>query len=338
MARDLSLPRETLERRVGKDWAGRRVDAFLEAWIRWRPREDVLDRIARGRVEVGGVPAEASTELKEGDVVLLRVDPPKDWNVPTSDVPLDVLHEEEEFVVLNKASGVVVHPVGRFVSDTLMNVLFARYKRPDGTFEATPMVVHRLDRRTSGVLLIAKSERARRRLGALFEARAVEKEYFAIVDGVVERDAFVVDRPIGKDESGRNRTMMAVRDDGKPAVTRFEVVARYATATAVRCFPVTGRTHQIRLHLASIGRPILCDTLYGVDADPSRPGDVAPATAGRHRVQDSPPDRPILDRLALHASRLTLPHPTTREPTTFEAPLPEDLLAAIAALKTSREA
>jgi 23S rRNA pseudouridine1911/1915/1917 synthase len=328
MARDLSRPRETLERRVGHDFAGRTLAEFMTAWIRWRSADDVLDRIARGRVDLNGVVASGAEALRLGDRVLLRVDPPPVWEVPTEEVPVDVLREDDDLVVLNKAPGTVVHPVGKFVSNTLMNVLFARYKRPDGTFAATPMVVHRLDRHTSGVLVVAKHEEARRRLGAAFEGRDVQKEYLALVRGTLAEADRVVELPIGKDERGLNRTMMAVRPDGKPATTRVVVERGGAHATLVRCFPVTGRTHQIRLHLAALGHPIWCDTLYGPDADPREPGRKLCATARDLGATGTPEDR-LLERLALHAARLVFPHPRTGEPVDLAAPFPADMAEAV---------
>ncbi|HYC78303.1 MAG TPA: RluA family pseudouridine synthase, partial [Planctomycetota bacterium] len=331
MARDLSRPRETLERRVGPDWAGRRLDDFLAAWIRWRPRDDVEARIARGDVSVDAVTADASRLLRTGEQVVLRVAPPADWKVDAS-IRIDVLHEEESFLVLNKAAGDVVHPVGKFVSDTLMNALFARYKRADGGLDAVPMVVHRLDRRTSGVIVFAKNDAARRRLGAAFEAREVRKEYLALTRGTIARDAFAVDLPIGPDGRGLNRTLMAVREDGRPSLTEVRTERRFAQATLVRCAPITGRTHQIRVHLAAIGHPLWCDPLYGPDGDPTQPGRVPPATAAMLGVAADDPEEIVLARLALHAARLEFPHPVTGAHLSFEAPLPPDFAGALARL------
>lgn len=335
MTRDLSRPRETLERRVGGEWVGRRLDEFLCAWIRWRDRDDVLERIARGRVERNGEAARGDEILVLGDHVLLRVDPPPDWNVDVGAIPVSVLHEEETFVVLDKAAGTVVHPVGKFVSNTLMNVLFARYKRADGTLAATPMVVHRLDRQTSGVLVVAKTDEARRRLGAAFEDRRVEKEYLAIVRGRVAPDRATVTAPIGPDVRGLNRTMMAVREDGKSAHTEVETLRRFRGATLVRCRPLTGRTHQLRIHLASLGHPIWCDPLYGEDGDPGNPGNIPPATAEAMQVAHLPPSEVLLSRLALHAERLSFAHPFTGVPLVFVAPTPPDFAAALRALESS---
>lgn len=335
MTRDLSRPRETLERRVGGAWVGRRLDEFLCAWIRWRDREDVLQRIAKGRVERNDTVASGDEILVLGDRVLLRVDPPPDWNVDVGAIPVTVLHEEETFLVLDKAAGTVVHPVGKFVSNTLMNVLFARYKRTDGTLQATPMVVHRLDRQTSGVLVVAKTDEARRRLGAAFEDRRVEKEYLAIVRGCVGPDRATVTAPIGPDDRGLNRTMMAVREDGKSAHTEVETLRRFRGATLVRCRPLTGRTHQLRVHLASLGHAIWCDPLYGDDGDPGNPGAIPPATAAAMQIPELPPSDVLLSRLALHAERLSFAHPFTGLPLVFSAEAPRDFSTALRALAAS---
>jgi 23S rRNA pseudouridine1911/1915/1917 synthase len=340
MARDLSRPRETLERRTGHDFVGRTVAEFLVAWIRWRPREDVLERIARGRVELNGAVAHGGELLRLGDHLLLRVDPPPEWKVDLDAIPISILHEEEAFVVLDKAAGVVVHPVGKFVSDTLMNVLFARYRGPDGAPTATPMVVHRLDRQTSGVLVVAKNDEARRRLGLAFEERRVEKEYLALVRGAFGPERTIVEAPIGPDPRGINRTMMAVREDGKSAQTEFELVRRFRGASLVRCRPLTGRTHQLRLHLAHLGHPIWCDPLYGPDGDPGDPGRIPPMTAAAALVagEGLDPDVPILNRLGLHAAALSFAHPFTNAPLRYEAPVPADLAAALAVLERACDA
>jgi 23S rRNA pseudouridine1911/1915/1917 synthase len=191
-----------------------------------------------------------------------------------------------------------------------------------------PGIVHRLDRDTSGVIVVAKTDQAHFHLAGQFEARTVEKEYFALVRGRPDRDRDQVDLAIGHHPHQREK--MAARQDepdSRPARTFYEVVERFDGFAAIRCRPKTGRTHQIRVHLASIGCPVLCDRLYGGQAE-LRLNEVA-----RHEIQ---PDRVLLDRQALHAQRLRLVHPSSGAPIEFSAPLPRDLSETLAALRQYR--
>jgi 23S rRNA pseudouridine1911/1915/1917 synthase len=309
--KDLSKPTTELSRTVGDSEAGGRLDHALAAWITWRSRSDLQERIRAGTVLVNGAPSKASARVKAGDVVTVLVTPDPGARVDAGAIPLRILHEEPLFVVLDKPAGAVIHPVGRYVLDTLMNVLHARY-RPEGV---VPMVVHRLDKDTSGVLVVAKDEAARKTLGAAFEGRAVAKEYLALVHGAVAADT-TIDLPIGPDPSGVNKTKMASVPGGRPSRTEVRVVERFARATLVRCIPLTGRQHQIRVHLAATGHPILADALYsGRDS----------VTAAELGIAAASADEVVLSRQALHAARLDVPHPATGARMVFEAPLAPDL-------------
>jgi 23S rRNA pseudouridine1911/1915/1917 synthase len=313
--KDLSRPATEISRTVTDAEAGSRLDHVLAAWITWRSRSDLQARVRGGTVLLNGSTAKAASRPKAGDVVTVLVTPPSGAAVDACSIPLRVLHEESLFLVLDKPPGAVIHPVGRYVLDTLMNVLHARY-RPLGV---VPMVVHRLDKDTSGVLVVAKDEKARKRLGAAFEEREVEKEYLAIVRGRMASDR-TIDLPIGPDPSGANRTKMACVQGGRPSLTAVRVERRFDRATLVRCVPHTGRQHQIRVHLAAIGHPILADALYG--------GGEA-ATAAELGIEGASVDDVVLDRLALHAGRLVVPHPETGRRLVFEAPLAADLRALV---------
>jgi 23S rRNA pseudouridine1911/1915/1917 synthase len=318
--KDLSKPTTELTRRVTEAESGDRLDHVLAAWITWRSRNDLQERVRAGTVLVNGGKTKSSARLRAGDLVTVLVTPDAEARVDAASIPLRILHEEPLFVVLDKPAGAVIHPVGRYVLDTLMNVLHARY-RPEGI---VPMVVHRLDKDTSGVLVVAKDEAARKVLGAAFEGRGVEKDYLALVHGAVPGDR-TIDLPIGPDPSGYNKTKMACVPDGRASLTALRVEERFERATLVRCTPHTGRQHQIRVHLAAIGHPILADALYSGRETVTR------AELG---IAGEPPDAIALARQALHAARLRLPHPATGAPMEFSAPLPDDLDKLIALLRT----
>jgi 23S rRNA pseudouridine1911/1915/1917 synthase len=220
----------------------------------------------------------------------------------------------------------VVHPAKGHWTGTMVNALqfhFDRLSTVGG--EERPGIVHRLDRDTSGLLIVARDDRAHKALAAQFEARTIKKEYLAIVSGVVGRDSDYVERPIGPHPTHRER--MAIRlpeDGGRDAVTFYEVLERFPAHTLVRCHPHTGRTHQIRVHLTHIGHPIVADKLY----------------AGRDRLTradlnpGADPDAVLIDRQALHAHQLRLAHPTTAEPLHLTAPIPADFQRVLDALRS----
>lgn len=322
MPRDLSEPLKDVSFVVQTDEEGMRLDAWLQSRVSWRSRTDLQRRIRRGSVRVDGRTARKSHRLRAGQRITVDVDEgPATAEVPVDEIPIDVLFEDESIIVINKAPGTVCHPVGRHVMDTIINALHVRHHRGEGVRgEQAPMIVHRLDRDTSGVLVLAKSERARKDLGRDFEDRKVEKTYLAVVAGPVREARGTIEEPIGPDPDAEIRLKVACVEDGKPSRTDWELVRRTDLISLVRCYPRTGRQHQIRIHLATIGHPILCDRLYG---DPS------PVTAGVLDADARDPDRVLLDRQALHAERLVIRHPVTGETMHLSAPLPTDMAGLI---------
>jgi 23S rRNA pseudouridine1911/1915/1917 synthase len=302
---------------------GLRLDTFLSMRVTWRSRNDLQRRIHDLKVLLDGRPPRKSARLQPGQTVTVFVDEgPATLEVPVDRIPLRILHEDAALVAIDKAAGTVVHPVGRHVMDTGINALHARAKAR-GELAAAPRIVHRLDRDTSGVLVLAKDAEARRILGADFENRRVEKSYLALVEGHVVATHGTIDLPIGPDSESEIRLKMACRPDGRASSTVFEVVSRHCGFTLVRCFPRTGRQHQIRVHLAALGHPILCDHLYG-RAAPLLASDLDPGHGD--------PDRVILARQALHAESLTFRHPVTGESMHLEVPLAPDLEAVCRAM------
>ena len=296
--------------------AGERVDRFLSVLLGCS-RSVASSLIDEGAVTVNGGPVDRGSErVAEGDRVEvddIRPDP-RAAMTPDASVELDVVYDDEDVIVVDKPAGLVVHPGAGHAQRTLVHGLLARYPEVALVGEPDrPGIVHRLDRGTSGLLMVARSETARASLVGQLGAHTVERRYWALAAGLVEADEGVIDAPIGR--SSRRRTRMAVTADGRPARTRYEVVTRYTTApaaTELSCRLETGRTHQVRVHLAAIGHAILGDERYG---------GVGPDLG--------------LDRPALHAAELGFQHPRTGEGMRFESPLPPDLEAVRARLRGS---
>jgi 23S rRNA pseudouridine1911/1915/1917 synthase len=281
-------------------------------------------------VTVNEKPAKASYRVRHNDRVRVWLpEPMHDLPVP-EDIPLEVLYEDEFLAIINKPADMVVHPAKGHWSGTLVNALqfhFGQLSHLSGDYR--PGIVHRLDRDTSGVILIAKDERTHRDLSAQFEHRKMFKEYLALTAGVLDRDSDYIERRIG--HHPRDRVKMAVtddEDDGKEACSFYEVIERFRGFTFCRVQPRTGRTHQIRVHLASVGCPVLADAAYS-GRDALRLSDL---------VAELEPsaDELLLSRQALHASRLRFLHPRLREVIEAEAPLPEEFNRTLAVLRQHR--
>jgi 23S rRNA pseudouridine1911/1915/1917 synthase len=320
--------------------AGRRVDQVLAARGDLGSRARVQLMLRAGRVRVNGVARKPSYVLRPGDTVTAAVEPA----APAPDVmpvaaekPLDILYEDGDVLVVNKPAGVVVHPAPGHRRDTLVNGLLhhlggraANGGGPDpgewtGPLASRPGIVHRLDKDTSGALVVAKSLAAHEHLARQFRERTVTKEYLAVVRGRMPARDGLIDRPIGRHP--RERQRMSVRSRrGRSALTRYAVRADYGIASVVRLLPTTGRTHQLRVHLAAAGHPIVGDRLYGRSRSRDRAVPGGPADALAHFA-----------RQALHASRLEFSHPRSGERVRVRAPLPADLRDLLALLRASAE-
>lgn len=285
--------------------AGRRLDHYLAALGTWGSRSQVQKLIAAGGVRLDGRHPKAGVLLRAGQSIAARVAASvAAVGVEPEAIALDVLYEDDHLLVINKPAGMVVHPAPGNWRGTLVAALLHHWRGPrPGLDPYRPGIVHRLDKDTSGVLVIAKDAATLAALGQQFRRREVHKQYLAWVWGRVRRPSGTITDPIGRNPV--HRTRMAVRRGGRPAETAFEVVERYAEVTLLRLFPRTGRTHQIRVHLASIGHPIVGDAVYG------RRRGVGAALVARH---------------ALHAERIAFCHPATGEHLRFSAPLPADLV------------
>jgi 23S rRNA pseudouridine1911/1915/1917 synthase len=312
---------------------GTRLDLYLVGAFPGYSRSLFQRAIEAGTVQVNGQAVKASYRVRAGDRVRLWLPESPLATPEPEDIPLDVLYEDECLAVINKPANMVVHPARGNWRGTLVNALqfhFSRLSQANGEYR--PGIVHRLDRDTSGVILIAKDELAHRDLSLQFEQRRVYKEYSAITQGVLDRDSDYIERAIGHHRN--DRTKMAVFDepdeeeDIKDACTFYEVVERFDGYTFCRCLPKTGRTHQIRVHLAWVGCPVLADKAYS-GRDELRLSDL---------VRDLPPegDRVLMPRQALHARRLRFYHPRHQRMIEVEAPLPPEFQATLQALREHR--
>jgi 23S rRNA pseudouridine1911/1915/1917 synthase len=311
---------------------GLRLDQYLVSQFPDYSRSVVQRVIESGGVQVNGKPAKASYKVRHGDRI--RVLPPEPTH-PTpvpEDIPLHVLYEDPYLAVVNKPADMVVHPAKGHWSGTLVNALrfhFDQLSGANGDYRAG--IVHRLDRDTSGVILIAKEEQTHRDLSELFERRKVFKEYVALTAGVLDRDSDYIEGRIAHHPS--DRVKMTVTDDeddedAKDACSYYEVIERFRGFSFCRVQPRTGRTHQIRVHLASVGCPVLADKVYS-GRDKLSLSDLVPSL-------DPAQDELLLSRQALHAFRLRFRHPRSGQVFEIEAPLPEDFQKTLAALRRHR--
>jgi 23S rRNA pseudouridine1911/1915/1917 synthase len=318
------------EFRVKARMVGNRIDSYLASRYPDYSRSVIQKVIDAGAVLVNAAPTKASYKVRLDDLIRVWLPELAD-EIPTPEnIPLTIVHEDAAFVVVNKGPGMVTHPAKGHWNGTLVNALQYHFDTLSTMAGAhRPGIVHRLDRDTSGLILVAKDDHAHRLLAQQFEDRSIHKEYLALVSGTPERDSDYVTRTIGFHPT--NREKMAIRnpeDGGKEAVTFYEVLERFAGFALVRCRPETGRTHQIRVHLAHIGLPVLADKAY------SGRSQITLADLAGPDVADA--DRILLDRQALHAHSLQLNHPVTGQPLRLMAPLPEDMGQLLGALRTYR--
>ncbi|MDJ0521230.1 MAG: RluA family pseudouridine synthase [Planctomycetota bacterium] len=325
---DLSRPIREFRFTVEAKEEGARIDALLRAHYPWHSRTTYRRKVEQGDVLVNDALVKPALKVRTGDVVVIKL--PEDPTAPERECDKDlvVLHEDEHLLAIDKPSGMAAHPVGRTRHGTLINKLHARYRSDDPRRDVVPRLAHRLDRDTSGVVLVVKNRHVDAQVMDIFMAREVRKTYFALVEGVPEQPGGWIEAPLGPDPDADTSLHQAVRPDGLPARTRWSVARTFARHALLELSLLTGRTHQLRVHLAHIGHPIVCDHLYG---DP-RP--LLRSHVDRSIHPDD--DGVVLARLALHAHRLELDHPVTGTPLLVESPLPAAIQQALEILDVLR--
>jgi len=295
------------------DRAGERLDLFLVRRLPDLSRSYAQRLIADGQVTVDGTARKANYKLRGGEEIVCTMPPAEEIEICAEDIPLDILYEDADIIVVNKARGMVVHPAAGIYTGTLVNALLWHCHDLSGINGALrPGIVHRLDKDTSGVMVAAKNDMAHHYLARQIRDKDARREYRAIVHGNIVPQAGVITGDIGRHPTDRKK-MAIVRENGKPATTHFEVLERFSDYTYVSCRLETGRTHQIRVHMMSIGHPLVGDPKYTMKKNPF-------AIVGQ----------------ALHSLSLSLTHPRTGKEMAFTAPLPQDMEEILHTLRGDR--
>ena len=277
-----------------------RVDKLLSERFPDLSRANIQRLIEQGKITLNGGKLRPSYKGKIGDIIQIEDEEPKEIELKPENIPLDVLYEDNDIIVINKAKGMVVHPGNGNPDGTLVNAILAKCKDSLSGIggEIRPGIVHRLDKDTSGVIIVAKNDKAHMELSRQIQAREVKKIYWALVRGIIKENEATINMPIGR--STKDRKKMAVRKDGKEAITHFKVLKRWGAYTLLEVHIETGRTHQIRVHLSQIGYPVVGDAVY---------------SNGKNRFG--------VEGQMLHAKSIEFMHPTKKEKLKIEAPLPE---------------
>jgi 23S rRNA pseudouridine1911/1915/1917 synthase len=329
--RTLSVPdaeSEPLRLQVGHSIKERRLDKYLHSRFSNLSRRLIQDAIKAGSVKVNGRISKPSFKLSAGDKIDFALPEPPSKEILPEDIPLNIIYEDSDLIVLNKQPGMLVHPARGNTHGTLVNALaFYSDRLSSGLGEFRPGIVHRLDKDTTGVMVATKNDIAQWKIAKQFERRQVNKTYLSIVHGTPELTADHINAPLGIHP--RIREKCAIRPEGgKEAITIYEIIESFRGFSLLKLIPKTGRTHQIRVHLAYLKHPIVADDMYGGRlVYPWQLADAEPA------VQE-----PVISRVALHAHSLEFKHPTTDEMVQFEAPLPDDMQNLLDMLREHRKA
>jgi 23S rRNA pseudouridine1911/1915/1917 synthase len=312
---------------VGVGITERRIDKYLHGRFSNLSRHFLQDAIRSGAVKVNGQPVKPSFRLTHGDKIEIVIPEPPSKDILPENIPLDILYEDNDIIILNKAPDMIVHPARGNTHGTLVNALKHYSDRlSSGLGEFRPGIVHRLDRDTTGVMVVTRHEGAQWKIARQFELRQVKKTYLAIVHGEPELHADRISAPLGVHPTIREK--YAIRPEiGKEAITFYEVLEAFRGFSLLKCEPHTGRTHQIRVHLSYIKHPIVADDMYGGKlVYPWQLADAEPAV-----------EEPVIARCALHAWTLEFTHPSTNERVKFEAPLPADMQKLLDLLRQYRK-
>lgn len=289
---------------------GERIDVFLAKSMKETSRSNVQRLVAEGQATVNDKVVKTNYKLKEHDRIVVSIPEPQPLELMAEDIPLTVVYEDEDIIVINKARGMVVHPATGNYSGTLVNALLEHCNDLSGiNGVARPGIVHRLDKDTSGVMIAAKTDRAHIHLAEQIKEHTASRRYLTIVHGNIKEEQGVIKGPIGRHPSDRKK-MAVTFVNSKEAITNFRIVERFGAYTLVECKLLTGRTHQIRVHMAYIGHPVVGDPKYGPE---------------RNHFS--------IEGQALHSAELTIKHPVTGEKMVFTAALPEDMESILLELR-----
>lgn len=284
---------------VEEEMDGERLDAFVADQVEQLSRSAVKNLITEGKVLVNGVSHKASYHVREGEEISIEIPEPQVLKIEPRDIPLEIIYQDEDLAVINKPKGLVVHPAHGNWDYTLVNALMYHIKDLSGiNGQIRPGIVHRLDKDTSGVMVVAKNDMAHRSLAEQIKEHSIKREYIALVHGKLKENLGTIDAPIGRSKVDRKK--MAVVADGRPAVSKYQVLERFNTYSLVKVELLTGRTHQIRVHFAYIKHPVVGDPLY---------------SSGKKHFN--------LDTQALHAHLLGFVHPRRGEYMEFSRPFPD---------------
>jgi 23S rRNA pseudouridine1911/1915/1917 synthase len=321
---------------VTRRQAGKRLDKYLADRYP-RISRTVLQRyIRQGLVTVNAMPAKPSYLPSEGDAIEISLPPPPPSELTPTDIPLNILYEDDWLLVINKQAGIVCHPANPGQTNTIANAaVFYAERLSTGADPFRPGILHRLDKNTTGVMLIAKSDEAHWRIALQFERRTVRKEYFAVCEGEIPLDGDIINRPLAPHAQTTQRMVVPgqqlqrLHDPPrqamfKEAITEYRVERRFRGYTTVALFPKTGRTHQLRVHTSSIGHPIVGDTMYGG------------RTVSERDLAGTGSDSPLIAHQALHARRIRIVHPIHERPMEIEAPFPENIRRIVELLEAHR--
>lgn len=302
---------------VEKEYEGKRIDAYIASAVSdgnytvceneddivglpELSRSMVQKLIENGDVTVCGKPVKSNYKVRCGDMIEVRCDDPEEPDIVAEDIPIDIVYEDSDVVVINKPRGMVVHPAPGNYTGTLVNALMYHCgELSDINGVKRPGIVHRIDKDTTGLLVVAKNNKAHHSLAEQIKVHSARRTYYAIVEGVIKENTGTVDAPVGRHPQDRKKMCVNVKN-GKDAITHFKVLERFNKCTLVECVLETGRTHQIRVHMAYAGYPVTGDPVYGIKNQRGMAGQ------------------------ALHAGKLEFTHPATEENVCFEAPLPDD--------------
>ena len=326
--RDLTRPLRRVEVKIDARQAGARLDVALQFFLSWRSRTGVHRLIRAGMVELEGRTARPSSKVRHGELIVVNLPEPAEPDATTAPTGFEVpiLYEDRWLVVVDKPAGLAVHPAGRRLYGTLIHFLHCRYRRPDDpAHDVVPRLLHRLDRETSGVVAAGLDDDFHVEVGRQFEDRLVHKTYLAVVHGKPPAASGAVELGIGPARRGTAiRLKMEARGDGSglPAVTNYRVLASRGAFSLLELSPKTGRTHQLRVHMAAIGCPLVGDKVYGVPDDVFLAHIAGGLSMEQRRAL-------ILDRHALHAHRLRFFHPRRGHEIQIEAPLPAEMSALV---------